>query len=151
MRAAATDALLTWLADFEDDEVTAADVGFDHGVATDLEGEALGGARDAEGVHIDGDAAVGLLDGIAGHASWDGAKDGYVDDLSAVEVFREYDGACFVGMPLDDAFFFQRAEVAHGGGLTGEAEVPLNVTRGGHHAVDALSRAGNPAVPVGAR
>jgi hypothetical protein len=31
-----------------------------------------------------------------------------------------------------------RAEVAHGGGLAGEAEVPLDFTRGGHDAVFAL-------------
>jgi hypothetical protein len=39
---------------------------------------------------------------------------------------------------LDDTFFFQCAKVAHGGGLAGKAEVPLNVTRAGHDPLLAL-------------
>ena len=43
-----------------------------------------------------------------------------------------------MGVALDDAFFLQSPEVAHGGGLAGEAEVFLDVSRAGHDALFAL-------------
>ena len=38
------------------------------------------------------------------------------------------------GEPLDDAFFLKRPQVAHGGGLTGESKMLLDVARAGHDA-----------------
>jgi Flp pilus assembly protein TadD len=72
------------------------------------------------------------------HAGGDLAEDRDVDDFCTVEVFWKDDGPCLVRVALDDAFFLQRTQVAHGGSLAGEAEVALNVTRGGHDAVGAL-------------
>ena len=91
-----------------------------------------------EGVEVDGEKALWFLVLIGGNACGDGAEDGDVEDFRAVEVFREDDGASHVGVTLDDAFFLEGAEVAHGGGLAGEAEVPLDFPGGGHDAVFAL-------------
>lgn len=114
------------------------DVGIDHGVTTHAEGEGAGGFGDAEGIDVNGDGAFLFGLDIGGVAGGDGAEDGDVEDFGAVEVFREDDGAGHVGVALDDAFFLERPEVAHGGGLAGEAEVPLDFTGGGHDAVFAL-------------
>jgi hypothetical protein len=125
--------------DFENDEVAVADEGTDHGFAAHFEGEAFRGARNAESVHVHGDASVGVLHHVCcSHACGDLAEDRNVDDFSTVEVFREDDSAGFVRVALDDTFFFQSTQMAHGGGLAGETEVALDVTRGGHDAVGAL-------------
>lgn len=124
--------------DFHDDVVAIEDVGIDHGVAADAEGEGAGGFGNAEGIDVDGDGAFLFGFDIGGVASGDGAEDGDVENFGAVEVFGEDDGASHVGVTLDDALFLQGAEVAHGGGLAGEAEVPLDFPRGGHDAVFAL-------------
>lgn len=124
--------------DFHDDVVAIEDVGIDHGVPTDAEGEGAGGFGNAEGVDVDGDGAFLFGFDIGGVAGGDGAEDGDVEDFGAVEVFREDDGASHVGVTLDDAFFLEGAEVAHRGGLAGEAEVPLDFPRGRHDAVFAL-------------
>ena len=118
---------------FEDDEIAIADKGADHGFTTHLEREAFGGAWNAEGVHIDGDAFLGVLHHVCGrHAGGDLAEDGNVDDFSAIEILGEDDGTRFVCMALNNALLFQRSEMAHGSSLTGEAEVALDVTCGGH-------------------
>ncbi len=125
--------------DFENDEVAIADEGTDHGLATHFQGEAFRRARDAQGVHIHGDAFVSMLHHVCRrHAGGNLAEDRNVDDFSAVEVFREDDGTGLMRMALDDAFFFQRTQMTHGGGLAGETEMTLDVTRGGHDAVGTL-------------
>jgi hypothetical protein len=124
--------------DFEDDVVAIEDVGIDHGVTPDAEGEGAGGAGDAEGIDVDGDGAFLLGFDVDGVACGNGAEDRDVEDFGAVEVFGEDDGAGHVGVALDDAFFLEGAEVAHGGGLAGEAEVPLDFTCGGHDAIFTL-------------
>lgn len=126
-------------ADFENDEVAIADEGTDHGFAAYFERKTFRAARDAQGVHVHGDASVGMLHHVGGgHAGRNLAEDRNVDDFRAVEIFREDDGTGFVRMALDDAFFLQRTQMAHGGGLAGEPEMALDVTRGGHDTVGAL-------------
>ena len=133
------DVFRTRLADFENDEVAVTDEGADHGLAAHFERKAFRRARNAEGVDIDGDASVGVLHHVGSrHAGGNLAEYGNVDDFSAVEVFREDDGTGFVRMALDDPLFFQCPQMAHGGSLAGEAEMALDVTRGGHDTVGAL-------------
>lgn len=129
----------TRFANFQDNQVTVADEGTDHGFTAYFECEAFRGTRDAEGVHIDGDALLGVLHHVrCGHAGRDLTKDGNVDDFSTVEILGEDDGAGLMRVALDDAFFFQRTEMTHGGGLAGKAEVFLDVARGGHDALGTL-------------
>jgi len=113
-------------------------VGVDHGIAAHFEREGLGAAWDAEGVDVNGDAAFCLGLHIGGEACGDGPVDGDVQDFCAVEVRREDDGAGFVWEALDDPFALKGAEVAHGCGLAGELEVPLDLPGGGHEAMFAL-------------
>lgn len=116
-----------------------ADVGVDHGLTTDAEGEGISGAADADGGDIDGKAAFLLLLGGFGKACGDGSVNGDVADFLAIKVFGEDDGAGFSREALDDAFFLKSAEVAHGGCLAGEAEVVLDLAGGGHDACLAVS------------
>lgn len=128
------DVTVAWFAFFEDDGVAIADVGVDHGLAADAEGEGVAFTADADGGDIDREATFLFLLGGFGVASGDGAVDGDVTDFLAVEVFGENDGASFSGEALDDAFFLKGAEVAHRGCLAGESEVVLDFAGGGHDA-----------------
>lgn len=119
------DFVVSWLASFEDDGIAVTDVGVDHGIAADAEGEGFSFSGDAEGLDIDGEAAFLLLLGVFRKAGGDLAVDGDVADFLTIEFFGEDDGACFAGKAEDGAFFFEGAEVTHGGSLAGEAEVVL--------------------------
>ena len=126
------------LFEFEDDVIPAHDVGVDHGIAPHLESKGASVAWNAEGIDIDRDAALLLLLNRGGATGRDLAVDRNVEDLGAAELLWKNDGACFVGQSLDDAFFLQCSEVAHGGGLAGEAEVALDLPGGGHEAAVAM-------------
>ena len=122
------------LAEFENHGVSVADVGVDHGIAADFEGEGAGVARDSQRGDVDRNAALSLVLDVLGHAGGDVAVDRDVEDFSAVQFFRENDGARFSGESLDDAFAFERAQVAHGRGLAGKPKVALDLTGRWHEA-----------------
>ncbi len=126
-------------ADFENDEVTITNEGANHGFAAHFEREAFRRARNAQSVHVHGDAPVSMLHHVgSGHAGGNLAEDRNVDDFGTIQIFRKNDGTGFVRMALNDAFFFQRTQMAHSGGLAGETEMALNITRGGHDTVRTL-------------
>lgn len=96
-------------ADFEDDDVAVADEGTDHGLATHFEREAFRGAGDAEGLDIDGDALLRVLDHVGGsHSGGNLAENRDVHDFRTIEILREDDRTRFVRMALDDTLLFQR-------------------------------------------
>lgn len=125
-------------AEFEDDGVSVADVGVDHGVSADFESEGAGVAGDTKRGDVDGNAALALLLHVLGHAGGDVAVNRDVEDFPAVEFIRENDGTGFSGESLDDAFAFKRAQVAHGSGLAGKSKVLLDFTGRWHDALFAL-------------
>lgn len=94
----------------------------------------MGVGCEAHAAGVDGQSAIGDFGVIGGEAGWDIAVDGDVDGF-AIDVIWEDDGASFSGEAADDAFAFERAQVAHGSGLAGEAEVLLDVSRGRHQAI----------------
>lgn len=119
---------------FEDHGVAMADVGVDHGLAADFEGKGFGVAGDAKGGDVNADAPFARCFDVLGHAGGDIAVEWDVGDFAAVEFIGENDGAGLAGDPLDDAFAFERAQVAHGGGLAGEAKEVLDLAGGWHDA-----------------
>lgn len=119
---------------FEDDGIAIADVGVDHGFATDAEGEGFVFATAAEGVDVDGEAALGFGSGSVAEAGGNATIDGDVADFLAVKFLWENHGAGFAWDALDDAFFLKRPEVAHRGGLAGETEVVLKLPSARHQA-----------------
>lgn len=132
------DVIAAWFFDFHDDVVAIENVSIDHGIPADAKGEGAGGLGDTQGIDVDGNGAFLFGFDIGGVTGWDCAEDRDVEDFRAVEVFRKDDSTSHIGVPLDDAFFLERAQVAHGGGLAGKAEVPLDFPSGRHHAVFAL-------------
>lgn len=132
------DVALAGFALFENNRIAVADVGIDHGVAADLEGEGFCVAMDAEGGGVDADRAFALGCDVLGHAGCDVAVDGDIADFSAVELVGENDGASFAWQALDHALAFEGAQVAHGGRLAREPEVVLNFPSGGHQAAATL-------------
>ena len=128
----------TGLANFEDHEVTAEDVGIDHRISAHLQSEGLGVSGDAEGLDVDRNAAVELLLLIRGEAGGDPSVNGDIDDLGSVTVTGKDDGSRETCMPLNGTLFFQSPEMAHRGGLAGEAKVLLDVACGRHDAMFTL-------------
>lgn len=128
------DVAVAGFAFFEDDRVAVADMGVDHGFAADFESEGFIFSSAAERGDVDGDAAFGFGWGAVTEAGGDAPVDRDIADFFAIEFFRENDGAGFAGDALDDTFFFQGTEVAHRGGLAGEAEVVLDFPGAWHQA-----------------
>ena len=117
---------------FQNDGVAIADVGIDHGIAAHPQGKGAAGTANAEGSDVDGDAALAQGFDVLGAARGDAAVDGDIDDLGAVEFIGEDDRTGLAGESLNDALALDGAEVAHGGGLAGEAEVMLDFAGGRH-------------------
>lgn len=139
---------------FEDHHITIADIGTDHGFTAHFEGEGFGIATESEGMCIHRDAAIRLLFLLAGITRGNHAIDGDIDNFRSLQISRKNHRAGFVRVALNDTFFFQSAQVAHGCGLTGEAKMLLNVTRGRHDTVLPLIRVQilqQFALPVGER
>jgi hypothetical protein len=129
----------TRIARREEDGVAVEDMGAGHGIAADAEGEKAGAGGDAEGGGIDGEVAVGLLFGGGGEAGGNGAVEGDFQEGSAEGGGEGGQVAAgFAGVMLEGALAGEGAEVVDGGGLAGEAEMGLNLTRGGRVAVAAL-------------
>lgn len=128
-----------WVARRKEDRVAVEDVGPGHGIAADAEGEEAGAGGDAEGGGVDGDVAVGFLFGGGGEAGGDGAVKG---DFEQRGTEGGGEGgqvtAGFAGVVLEGALAGEGAEVVDGGGLAGEAEMGLDLARGGRVAVAAL-------------
>ena len=53
----------------------------------------------------------------------------------AVRIGARMVGAGLACMALNDALFLQSTQMTHGGGLTGKAEMALNLASGGHHSM----------------
>ncbi len=119
---------------FEDDGITIANVGVDHGFAADAEGKGFVFTAAAERGDVDGETAFGFGLGTIAEAGGDAAVDRDVADFFAIQFLRENDGAGFARDALDDAFFLKRSEVAHGSGLAGETEVVLKFPSARHQA-----------------
>ena len=125
----------TWLFDFEDGDVAMANVRADHGLATHSQRKGFAVTVQPECGGIDGDGTIWLLVLHFRITGGDGSIDGNVHDFVTLEILWEDHGTSLMGVALDDAFFLQGAEVTHGSGLAGEAEMPLNVTSAGHDAL----------------
>lgn len=132
------DVTFSRFAEFENHRIAVADVSVDHRITTDFQGEGAGVAGDSQGSDIDRNTTLALRFHILRHASGDVPKDRDVQDFATIEFFRENDGTGFSRQTLDDSLAFERPEVAHGGGLAGEAEEVLDFPSGWHNARLAL-------------
>ena len=123
------------ITDFQDNVVTAENMGVDHGVPAHFECKGAGIARNAEGLYVHRNAAVHLLLLVRGKACGNLAVYWHVHDLGAVSESRKDHSSGDSGVTLDGTFFLQCFEMSHGRRLTAETKVPLDIPRGRHHAV----------------
>ena len=76
------------------------------------------------------------LFGHAGHAGGNLSVNGDVGDAHSLQGSDE--GARFAGVPLEKSFALESVDVLHDRGLTGEAEVALDLASARRHAFLAL-------------
>ena len=121
----------------ERDEVAVENMRIDHRITADAEKPKMirAGSPHAEERRIDGDGIVGRLLLHRGQASGDGAVDGGFEEMR-LDTGR-LEAPFTVGEFLELAFFRERSQVAHDGGLAG-VELAANLTRRRRDTVHAL-------------
>ena len=132
------DVMVARFAAFEDDGITIADVGVDHRVAADFQGEGIPLASNPKGSDIDGKATFLFLLLILPETGGNAPVNRDVADFGAIKILGENDCAGFAGQALDHAFFLKGPEMAHRRRLAGEAKVMLDLARLRHDAGFAL-------------
>jgi hypothetical protein len=129
----------TRLAWGEEDDVVFDDVGADHGIAANAEGEEFGVGAETEGSGVDGDVALGVLIIGGGEAGGDHAVERDAEERGVAGMVAGVEEAAgFAGEAVERAFFSEGVDVALHGEGTGEAEVFLDLAQHGGDTVFAL-------------
>jgi hypothetical protein len=127
------------LARSEEDDVVFDDVGADHGIAANAEGEEFGVSAKAEGSGVDGDVALGVLVVSDGETGGDHAVERDAEERGvAGMVAGVKETAGFAGEAVECAFFGEGVDVALDGEGAGETEVLLNLAEHGSDAMFTL-------------
>jgi hypothetical protein len=123
----------------EEDDVVFGDVGAEHGIAADAQGEKFGVGADAEGGGVNGDVAVGFLFVGGGEAGGDHAVEGNAEERAVSRMVGGVEEAAgFAGEAVKGAFLGERIDVALDGERAGETEMFLDLAEHGGDAVFAL-------------
>jgi hypothetical protein len=123
----------------EEDDVVFGDVGAEHGIAADAQGEKFGVGADAEGGGVNGDVAVGFLFVGGGEAGGDHAVEGNAEERAVSRMVGGVEEAAgFAGEAVEGAFLGERIDVALDGERAGETEMFLDLAEHGGDAVFAL-------------
>lgn len=111
----------------EEDDVVFDDVGVDHGIAADAQGEEIGVGAETESRRVDGDGAFGFLFVGGGKAGWNHAieRDAKERGVAGMVAGME-EAAGFAGEAVERAFLREGIDVALDGEGAGEAEVFLD-------------------------
>ena len=124
----------------EENDVVLNDVGADHRIAADAQGEEFGVGADAERGGVDRDVAIGLLLIVGGQAGGNHAEERDADERAAGMVGGVEEAAGFAGEALERAFFREGIDVALDGKRAGEAEVRLDFAERRRNALLTLMR-----------